>query len=253
MTDMQRASAHRQGTERGIDMKIGIVEDEAVWRDKIQAVIEKYCRDKNISSQINSYSSGKDFMKNADADLLFLDIELAEGEDGFEIAEQLMNHGNKCKVCFLTSHTEMARLGYRVNAFRYIDKRHLEEINEALGVFFATRIQDRMIDCNDTNGICTKINLHELLLVETYGRKLRYLMLDGSEHFCEGRISETAQSLSQFGFFQIQRSYIVNLKYIERVNSRGIILCNGLEVVIGRTHSKEFKKEFFKWRMQFDN
>ena len=51
-------------------MKISIVEDEAVWRDKIQAVIEKYCRDKNISFQINSYGSGKEFMKNADADLL---------------------------------------------------------------------------------------------------------------------------------------------------------------------------------------
>ena len=34
-------------------MKIGIVEDEAVWRDKIRAVIEKYCRDKNIPFQIN--------------------------------------------------------------------------------------------------------------------------------------------------------------------------------------------------------
>ena len=37
-------------------MKIGIVEDEAVWRDKIQTIIEKCCRDKNISSQINSYN-----------------------------------------------------------------------------------------------------------------------------------------------------------------------------------------------------
>ena len=234
-------------------MKIAIVEDEVVWRDKIQTIIEKYCRDKNISSLITSYSSGKDFMKNPDADLLFLDIELAEGEDGFEIAEQLMHFKNKCKVCFLTSHTELARRGYRINAFRYIDKRHLEEIKEALEFFLETRIQDRIIDCNDTNGICTKINLNELLLVETFGRKLRYLMLDGSEHFCEGRISETAQSLSQFGFFQIQRSYIVNLKYIEKVNSREITLCNGLGIVIGRSRSKEFKKEFFKWRMWFSN
>ena len=214
-------------------MKIGIVEDEAVWRDKIQAVIEKYCRDKNISSQINSYSNGKDFMKNADVDLLFLDIEFPEGEDGFEIAQQLMNSRNQCKICFLTSHTELARLGYRVNAFRYIDKKHLEEINEALDFFLKTKIQDR--------------------LVETYGRKLRYLMLDDREHFCEGRISETAKKLSPFGFFQIQRSYIVNLKYIEKVNSHEVTLSNGLKVVIGRVRSKEFKKEFFKWRMYFDN
>ena len=230
-------------------MKISIVEDEAVWRDKIQAAIEKYCSAKNISCQINSYSNGRDFMKDAEADLLFLDIEFAEGEDGFGIAEELMNSGNQCKICIVTSHTELARLGYRVNAFRYIDKKHLEEINEALDFFLKTKIQDQIVYFNDVSGIHTKINLKELLLVETNGRKLRYLMLDGSEHLCEGKISGTAQSLSQFGFFHIQRSYIVNLKYINKVNSHEVTLCNGLKVVIGRVHSKEFKKAFFKWRM----
>ena len=78
-------------------------------------------------------------------------------------------------------------------------------------------------------------------------------MLDGREHFCEGQISEAARNLSQFGFFQIHRSYIINLKYIEKVNSHEITLCNGLKVIIGRVHSKEFKKEFFEWRMWFDN
>ncbi len=234
-------------------MKISIIEDEEVWREKIQTIIEKYCRDKNIPVQISSYSSGSDFMKNADADLLFLDIELAEGEDGFAIAERLMNCGNKCKVCILTSHTELARLGYKVNAFRYIDKKHLEEIREAIDFFLKTKIQDRIISCNDAAGIHIMINLNELQLIETYGRKLRYLMLDGREYLCEGRISETARSLSGVGFFQIHRSYIVNLKYIEKVNSHEITLSSGLKVVIGRAHSKEFKKEFFKWRMWFDN
>lgn len=234
-------------------MKICIVEDEAVWRDKIQDVIENYCQDKNILFQIDSYSNGKDFMKNMNADLVFLDIELAEGENGFELAEKLNDSGKQCKICFLTSHTELARWGYRVNAFRYIDKKYLEEIIEALDFFIKTKIQERAICCNDISGICRKISLNTLLLIETSGRKLRYLMLDGSEYFCEGHISEVSQRLEQFGFFQIQRSYIVNLKYIEKANSRKITLCNGSEVVIGRTHSKEFKKEFFKWRMLFDS
>lgn len=233
-------------------MKISIVEDEAVWRNKIKAAVEKYCMDKNISAQVEAYDNGRDFMENADADLLFLDIELAEGEDGFRIAEKLRDSGSRCKICFLTSHTEMARCGYKVNAFRYIDKKYLEEIEEALAFFFQTKIQERMISCKDTAGIQVRINLKELLLVETNGRKLRYLMLNGREHICEGRISEAAQSLSPFGFFYVQRSYIVNLKYIERVNSHEIMLCNGLKIAIGRAHSKEFKKEFFRWRMLFD-
>lgn len=97
-------------------MQIGIVEDETVWRDKIQGAVEEYCRQNNVSCQIISYSNGRDYMVNADVDLLFLDIELADGEDGFAIAEKLMNSGSQCKICFLTSHTELARLGYRVNA-----------------------------------------------------------------------------------------------------------------------------------------
>ncbi len=46
---------------------------------------------------------------------------------------------------------------------------------------------------------------------------------------------------------------ILSIKYIEKVNSHEITLCSGLKVVIGRAHSKEFKKGFFKWRMWFDN
>jgi hypothetical protein len=44
-----------------------------------------------------------------------------------------------------------------------------------------------------------------------------------------------------------------DLKYIEKIQSHEITLCNGLKVIIGRAHNKEFKKEFFKWRMLFDN
>ncbi len=234
-------------------MKICIVEDEEVWRDKIKAAVFKYCMDKDIPARIIAYDSGRDFIENTDADLLFLDIELAEGEDGFQIAEKIVDSGSQCKICFLTSHAEMARQGYRVNAFRYIDKKYLEEIDEALDSFFKTKLQERIIYCKDTDGIRIKISLNGLLLVETSGRKLRYLMLDGREHFCEGRISEAAQNLSPFGFFQVQRSYIVNLKYIESADSREIVLCNGLRIAIGRVHGREFKKEFFKWRMLFED
>ena len=44
-------------------MKICVVEDEEVWRNKIQEIIEKYCIDKNILFQIHLCSNGKDFMK----------------------------------------------------------------------------------------------------------------------------------------------------------------------------------------------
>lgn len=224
-----------------------------IWQNKIQTVIETYCKEKKVVSRISTYDSGTECLKHSDLDLLFLDIELLEGESGFEIAERFGRSGSQCKIIFLTSHTELARQGYRFNAFRFIDKMHLEEIGEAIDCFLRTKIQDRIVTCYDTSGILVKLNLKDILLIETNGRKLRYLMRDESEHFCEGLISTTAQNLSQFGFYQIQRSYIVNLRYIEEVNSREVTLCNGMKVVIGRGHSKEFKKVFFQWRMMFED
>ena len=38
-------------------MKICVVEDEEVWRNKIQEIIEKYCIDKNILFQIQLCSN----------------------------------------------------------------------------------------------------------------------------------------------------------------------------------------------------
>ena len=62
VSDQHRDSKGEHG------MKIGIVEDEAIWRDTIQAAIEKYCREKKIASQVSAYGNGKDFMRDADAD-----------------------------------------------------------------------------------------------------------------------------------------------------------------------------------------
>lgn len=234
-------------------MKIAIVEDEKIWRDKIRLIIEAYFKEKEILATIVAYPSGTEFLENADVDLVFLDIELAGDENGFEIATQLMNFENNCKVCFLTSHNELARLGYRVNAFRYIDKKHLEEIYEAIDFFLETRIQDRAISCREITGESVTISLDKLVYIETFGRKLRYLMIDENEYICDGRISALALKLAQFGFYQIQRSYIVNLKYIKKVDSREVMLQNGHKITIGRAHSKDFKKEFFKWRMIFNS
>lgn len=234
-------------------MRIGIVEDEEVWQNIILNAVKECCDKNNISCDVRTYSSVKEFEKELDIELLFLDIELENGENGLDFAQQLVSEGNQCTICFLTSHIEFSREGYKVNAFRYIDKRHLNEIAEAIESFLKTKIQDRFIYCNDSFGISIKINLRDLVLIETSGRKLRYLMIDGSEHYGEGVISEKVKSLECFGFCQIQRSYIVNLKYIAKVNSREATLDNGIKVVIGRTHSKEFKKAFFEWRMQFGN
>ncbi len=234
-------------------MKIGIVEDEKQWREKIEVLVHSYLKDKAVVNyEIVIMKNKKEALAEKNIDLLFLDVELADGENGFEIAEKLQENYSECRICFLTSHTEFARLGYKVNAFRYIDKLHLEEVEEAMDTFLQTRIQDRTIDCRTTEGQEMRLSLSKIVYVETSERKLRYHMVDGNQYLCAGGIGEIAEKLENYGFYQIQRSYIVNLKYIKTENSRRVILLDGTEIAIGRGHVEKFKKTYFDWRMKYD-
>lgn len=231
-------------------MKIGIVEDEVIWRDKIKRIIVEYIEAKSIDYEIVILNNQAEVFATDALDLLFLDIELSDGENGFEIAEKMMQEDSQCKICFLTSHTELARQGYKVNAFRYIDKRYLEEIEEAIDCFLETRIQDRTICCKTVEGIKISLNMKDILFVETSGRKLKYHMSDDNEYLSDGSLAEQSKYLSPYGFYQIQRSYIVNMKYIKTENSREVTLSNGVKITIGRGHREDFKKTFFEWRMK---
>ena len=66
------------------------------------------------------------------ADLFLLDIDMPE-MSGLELAEKIREIGPRTLILFLTSHTEYALQGYKVDAFRFIPKDRLkEELPEAL-------------------------------------------------------------------------------------------------------------------------
>ena len=231
-------------------MRIGIVDDEPQWGEKIEKCIENYfLSTDNKDYDIRRFCSGKDFLKDIDdIELLFLDVELADSENGFEIAEFVQNKGFIITICFLTSHTEFARVGYRVNAFRYIDKLHLEEIDEAIAAYINTIAKNVHITCKTKDGAISDISICDVIFIEKNCRKIIYHMSGGEEYYGEGKLSDIAARLNENGFVQTQRSYVVNMRFIKNYDSRNVMMLDGTQITIGRDRLQALKKEFFDWR-----
>ena len=87
-------------------MIIGIVDDEALWAEKIKEYIEEYLALVDVKDyRINLYADEKSLLPEVDnIDLLFLDVELADGKNGFDIAEHIQQLECDMKICFLTSY-----------------------------------------------------------------------------------------------------------------------------------------------------
>lgn len=236
-------------------MKIGVFDDEPMWSEKIAECIKQYFWRRDINEyEIFTISTVEELFRIMDSiDILFLDVELSEDYNGFDVAKTIQERYGACVICFLTSHIEFARQGYVVNAYRYIDKLHLEEIDEALGSYINNIAKVEYLECKTVEGLGLRINLCDVVYVEKLNRKICLHMSDGGEYFSDGNLKDLAEKYKDSGLVQIQRSYLVNLKHIKSYDSRSVKMIDDVALAIGRDKLKDFKRDYFGWRRNTEN
>lgn len=230
-------------------MTIAIVEDEKYWQNEIFKRIASY---DGLDAEICYYDSGEAFLKKPDCfDVVFMDVELG-GEDGLGVSQKYRTQFPESILIILTTHTELCSKGYLVEAFRYIDKLHLEEIQEALESAAAKLIRKRrvtfhVVSAGDVNILC-----REIRYIETSGRNLAVHTTQGV-YECTGNISALAEKLNCLGFFYIHRSYLVNVEEVFSFSRKEVTLKNKQTLDMSSHRYSSFKAFFFAWKLERGN
>lgn len=121
-------------------MKIAIVDDDKEWRQNALRVTKQYFEEGDIV--VKCFSSGEALLeKNEKYEIVILDIEMP-GRDGFQTACEYKVSYPDVIIIMLTTHLELSRKGYEVDAFRYVDKLHIKEELEA-AFFSAKKLLER--------------------------------------------------------------------------------------------------------------
>ncbi len=112
-------------------MNIAIVEDAKEWTEKMKNVIQQTL--KKEQTEIEIYSSAEEFLEaGKEYQIVFMDIYL-NGISGLEATIEYKSQFSKSIVMIVTSYKEYCREGYKVEAFRFIEKDNLkEEMQEGL-------------------------------------------------------------------------------------------------------------------------
>lgn len=100
-------------------MKVLIVEDEMIAADRLQNLLLEIEPKTEVLDQLDSVKSVvRWFEKNGEPDLMFLDIQLADGLS-FEIFEQTKV---ECPIIFTTAYDQYAIKAFKVNSVDYLLK-----------------------------------------------------------------------------------------------------------------------------------
>ena len=224
-------------------MRIAIVDDLPNWRACVEELIKKHYGE-NVP-QIDVFTCGEEFYNQSDYDVVFLDIEMKE-MDGFETAKRYKEKNEMSTIVFLTTHTELSRQGYLVNAFRYIDKACIvEELEEALHAIDEIQSRNHVLTFHVVNMAEVQVKVKDILFIETEKRNV-VIHTKQDDFISNRKIDELETELSEWGFFRCHKSYLVNLENIQKFDKLNVYFRNGSRALVSTRKYYELKAKYFE-------
>ena len=235
-------------------MNIAICDDDYAFTTIFVNYINQYAAQKDLNNSLQTFRSGT-LLLMADlscVDVLFLDIDMPEF-NGIDTAYQLRKKYADLILIFVTGWIEYAPEGYRVNAYRYLLKKNLPE-----DLWFCMdEIQQKLFEENESISLHDKqmdiyfdIQLKKIIYFE--GTRTNTIILHSlstvSTKECAGTLSDLERRLMQSGFIRIQKSFLVNMAWIEKIRNYQVFLRNGEVLKASERKYRQITQQYLIWR-----
>ena len=218
-------------------MKVIIIEDEIPAANRLAKLLHSYSNEIEIAHKLDSVESSVQYLSNAaNIDLIFMDIQLADGLS-FDIFQQTTV---TTPVIFTTAFDQYTLKAFKVNSIDYLLKPIDEkELHQSLDKYqklypktqnnFSDKILKLMQDMN-------AVKYKERLLIKR-GQQLSYLKTEstaycfadgklcyavdfnGNKYLLESTLSQLEEQLQPDNFYRINRHLLVNIESVKKVHT----------------------------------
>lgn len=215
--------------------KFAICDDEAADLVYVRTIIEQWGKARKSGTEIKTYPSAESFLfayeEEKDFDVLLLDIEMGK-MSGVELAREIRSGNRSIQIIFVTGYMEYISEGYDVEALHYllkpVTREKLWEVIDRAAE--RIQVQERAL-LLETTGKTLRIPLYEIKWLEV---QKNYVTIHGAEDYSIKRpLKEMIRELDE-RFFQIHRSYIVNLACVKKITKNEVVLKSGMSLPLSR-------------------
>jgi len=240
-----------------------IIDDEAHIRQNIRKMINSHCPDVTIIAEAEGVESGVNVIRESNPDLIFLDIKMGDGT-GFDLLERLKPVD--FKVIFVTAWDNYAIQAFRFSALDYLLKPLdpddlVNAVNKARTLIqkdFNTQLENLHdhIESQDKKGkkIIVRnsdsiflVNVSDILYCESDVNYTTMHLLGHPPIIVSNTLKEYEEMLTDYGFFRVHKSYLINLKHIsrfEKAEGGAVVLEDNSRIPVA-SRKKEMLLEMF--------
>lgn len=231
-----------------MDLKIAVVDDNEIDREYVSTLVKNWAENRNKSVKLVPFPNAEAFLFAYEDDkewnFLLLDIEMAE-MNGVELAKTIRRENESVQMVFITGFPDFIAEGYDVSALHYLMKPVSPEKLECVldkGNAALKRSEKQLLVTFDRN--TELVLLRNINYIEA---QKQYVLIhtQNGEYRMKTSLGDVEEQLDEY-FFKCQRSFIVNLREVLRIDPDHVVLKNGEQVPISRGMAQTIAKEIIR-------
>lgn len=233
-------------------VRIAVCDDDIQYLNKVfEPIINEAVKLSGLNAEIkifdNAYKLLDEFSTNNIYDIVILDIDMPN-MNGKQLAGKLRTIDSSFFLIFSTSYREEIynTIQYRINAFITKDNKKEDSVAELVRVFAEyTKFNPKyellevIIDGKKTNAKILADDIFYFCCI----KRINYLHTGNKCYELSEKRFIDIKNRSGSDFFEICRGFIVNIKKIQLVNRKEVVLDNGQRLPLSRDKYKDLQKK----------
>jgi len=236
-------------------LMVAICDDEIELSAQLERTLMEIFGKLNVEHEIDVYSSGVDLYKKIAAgmhyDLIFLDIEFAQGEiNGVEVGRLIRGThlSNSVSIVYISWESKYSMDLFQVRPLNFLIKPlsydKVEQIVKTyLDIFGLLSSAFIFKRGHDT----VKVPISDIIYLESHNRKLILHLVDGQKEEFYGSLKTVyEEQLKRFDFLFIHASYLVNYDHVQSISYNQLVLANsGASLSISQNRRQETRERCY--------
>lgn len=231
-------------------IQIAICDDEPAARSALADLIRR----QGLPCAIREYGSARALLEDPrQADLLFLDVRLGEGEDGMELARTLRERLPEPRpaVIFVSGYEQYVFDAFDVGAFQYLLKPVDPERFARVFARAAEWVRRREEAAPralllQSRGISRRVDPEHLCYAESRGHTVTLHLREEEPFSCYARLGDLEAELGP-DFCRIHKGYLVNLQYVESCTRTSVRLSGGAVLPVSKYKYAGFRQAHLRY------
>ena len=214
-----------------------IVDDMKVHQEALKKKLHLYCPKLRVMAECSNIEDSIAAITTHNPVIVFLDIEIGE-QNGFDLLRHLDDYS--FRVIFVSAHSSQENLlrAIRVSAAGFVTKpidkdelvlavqKVLNEIDHdspsshvktLVHNLSTSQPQSQMILVSNKTEGERQIRIGDIVFCESENTKIHFRLTDQKSFTTTGSLTEYEELLKPYDFYRIQRSYLINIHFVDRV------------------------------------